>query len=353
MALDLRLRSPKERPLFIVGVVFSSVVWVALVVTVVGLLYGIAIGVFVALAQALFLAHVRGNGLRVSERQLPDLYTRVRAASATMGLPRTPDVYVLQAGGALNAFAVRLFSRRFVILLSSVVDACHDPRQLDFIVGHELAHHAAGHLAWNTFLLPYRLCPLLGAAYSRACEYTCDRAGASVAGDTEQAMRGLMILAAGGAIAAGASVEAFAEQAKEAGGFWMAVNELAASHPYVCKRVAALREWVAPGSAPEPRRHPLAYPLAPFLAIGAGGAGAAPMVMVAIIGMLAAIAIPNFVKYQERMRERAAASAAAGAEVQQVDVQPTEEDAPPRPVRRAPSRPRAAEPASGERWVAP
>lgn len=326
MALDLPLRSPKERRLFVLGVVFSSITWLVLVVTIVGLLYGVAIGLFVAIAQALFLAHVRGNGLRVSERQLPELHARVRAASARLGLPHTPEVYVLQAGGALNAFAVRFFSRRFVILLSDVVDACHDPRQLDFIVGHELAHHAAGHLAWNVFLLPYRLVPLLGVAYSRACEYTCDRAGASVAGDTEQAKRGLMILAAGGRIAAGASVEAFAEQARDAGGFWMAVYELGASHPYVCKRVAALQEWVAPGSAPEPRRNAFAYPLAPFLAIGGGGAGAAPMMAVAVIAMLAAIAIPNFVKYQQRAREAAAAQAAQ--QVQQVEVQPEDETAP-------------------------
>jgi Zn-dependent protease with chaperone function len=347
MGLDPRFRSPKERPLFVVGVVVSSLVWLVLVVTIVGLLYGLAIGLFVALAQALFLAQVRGNGLRVSERQLPELHARIRAASATLGLPRAPEVYVLQAGGALNAFAVRFFSRRFVILLSDVVDACHDPRQLDFIVGHELAHHAAGHLAWKVFLLPYRLVPLLGAAYSRACEYTCDRAGASVAGETEQAMRGLMILAAGGRIAAGASLQAFAEQAKETGDFWMAVYELGASHPYVCKRVAALGEWVAPGTAPEARRNPLAYPLAPFLAFGAGGAGAAPIGMIAVIGMLAALAIPNFVKYQERARE---AAARAGQQVEQVDGQPADHPSA-RPIDRAPARSRPAP--SGQRSAQP
>ncbi len=33
MALDPRLRSPKEKPLFVIGVVFSALVWLALVVS--------------------------------------------------------------------------------------------------------------------------------------------------------------------------------------------------------------------------------------------------------------------------------------------------------------------------------
>jgi Zn-dependent protease with chaperone function/predicted RNA-binding Zn-ribbon protein involved in translation (DUF1610 family) len=315
MALDPRLRSPKEQPLFVVAAVFSSLAWIALVVSLVGVLYGALIFAFVLVAQALFLAHVRGNGLRVSDRQLPELAARVRSASAALGLPAPPDVYVLQQGGALNALAMRFFSRRFVVLYSDVVEACQDPRQLDFVVGHELGHHAAGHLARLLFLLPARLVPLLGAAYSRACEYTCDRVGASVAGDTEQAKRGLVVLAAGGRLAASANLEAFAEQAREAGGFWMAVNELVASHPYLSKRVAALQDWVAPGSAPAARRNVLAYPLAPVLGLGAGASGAgSAMAVVAIIGVLSAIAVPNFVRYQERARE-AAAAAQAGADV--------------------------------------
>jgi Zn-dependent protease with chaperone function len=326
MALDPRLCSPKERPLFVLSAIFSGIVWLVVVVTIVGLVYGGLIAMFIAMAHAIFLAHVHGNGVRVSEKQHPELYVRIRAGSARLGLPRTPEVYLLQGGGLLNAFATKLFSRRFVILLSDLVDQCADPRQLDFVVGHELAHHAAGHLAWNVFLAPAHVVPLLGPAYSRAKEYTCDRAGAAVAGDTEQAMRGLVVLASGGKLAAATNLDAFMEQAAETGGFWASVAELAASHPFLCKRVLALKEWVAPGTARPPGRSPLAYLFAPFFGFAsaptaAGGA----LVMVAVIGMLAAIAIPNFVKYQERARE----AAAAQQQLEQLREPPADPAAPP------------------------
>src|SRR5439155_21002441 len=117
----------------------------------------------------LFLAHVRGNGVRLSDRQLPELYARCKAIGGKLGLEQTPEVYLLQSGGLLNAFATRLLSRRYVILFSALVDGCQEPAQLDFVIGHEMAHLAAGHLTWNVFLLPFRILPWAGPAYSRAC----------------------------------------------------------------------------------------------------------------------------------------------------------------------------------------
>ena len=177
MALDPRLVAPKERSLFVAGVILSAIVWLAVVVSIVGLAYALLGALFFLAAHALHLAHVRTNGVRVDERQLPELHTRIQAVSGRLGVQPAPAVYVLNGGGLLNAFATKLLSRRYVIILSDLVDHCEDPRQLDFVVGHELGHHAAGHLSWNLFLLPYRIVPWLGAAYSRAREYTCDRCG--------------------------------------------------------------------------------------------------------------------------------------------------------------------------------
>ncbi|GEJ57356.1 M48 family metallopeptidase [Anaeromyxobacter diazotrophicus] len=313
MAFDSSLQLPRERTLFKLGAVFSGLAWTALVVSIVGLLYGALIGLFVLAARALFLAHVRGNGVRVSERQLPEVHASVKAAAERLGLDGAPEVYVVQGGGALNAFATRLFSRRFVILLSDLLDQCQDPRQLDFLVGHEVGHLAAGHLRWSTFLLPFHLVPWLGAAYSRAREYTADRCGLRVAGDLEQAARALLVLAAGGRVASRADLGAFTAQHSETGGFWMAALELSATHPYLCKRVVALQQVSQAQASAGVRRHPLAWLVSPVVGGLAGGPAAAPLFAVAMIGILAAIAIPNFLRYQERARHGGQAAAVGEA----------------------------------------
>jgi len=304
MALDPRFRSPREQPLFVAGVIFSTLAWLVVVISLVGLAYALLGGLLLAAGQALFLAQVRANGVRVDERQLPELHARARAAAAQLGLAALPELYVVQGGGLLNAFATKLFSRRYVILLSDLVDHCQDPRQLDFVVAHELGHFAAGHLAWHLFLLPYRLVPWLGAAWSRACEYTCDRCGLAGAGDLEQAQRGLVVLAAGGRVAAQVDLGAFASQRLGTGGFWSTVLELSSSHPFLCKRVAALQALTNPAVAADVPRSTPGLLLAPLLGALGGGSGAAPLlVVVALAGLLAAVAIPNFVKYQLRTKE--------------------------------------------------
>jgi Zn-dependent protease with chaperone function len=302
--LDPKLLSPKERPLFLLAVVFSSVVWLVAIFASVGI-GALVIGclAFIVLAvHAVFLAHVRGNGIRVSRQQLPALYARCEEIAHKLGLDGVPQVYLMQQGGVLNAFATKLLSRRFVIVYSSLADACADPRQLDFVIGHELGHLAAGHLAWNAYLIPFHLLPWLGPAYSRAREYTCDRCGLAIVDSLEPALRGLTVLSAGGRLAQEVNLEAFANQRLETGSFWMATAELCMSHPYLCKRVAALQEVRQPGSIPGVRRNVLAYPLAPLLGFSVGGSS-----LVGIyIFILLLIAIPNFMKKSLELQQQAA-----------------------------------------------
>jgi Zn-dependent protease with chaperone function len=283
MALDPSHRYPKEQLLFILGVTFSTLVWIALVVSIVGILYGLLGLAVTIVAHALFLANVRGNAVRISQRQFPDLYARCREAAKHLGLAETPEVYVMQAGGALNAYATKFFSRKFVIIYSDLVDECQDPRQVDFVIGHEMGHFAAGHLRWNAFLWPFMLVPWFGAAYLRAREYTSDRCGHSVVGDVESSMRGLIVLAAGGKHAAQADIRAFMDQRRESGQFWSAVLELVSSHPYLCKRVAALQELHQPGSVLPvgATRSPIPAPVLGFAARTAGGA--ASLLVVAMV----------------------------------------------------------------------
>jgi Zn-dependent protease with chaperone function len=120
--LDPALRSPKERPLFTLGIVFSAIFWPPMVVSVVGFTYALMVLVFAFVAQALMLARICVDGVRRSPRQIPELYARFERAAARVGLGRAPETYVIQADGALNAFATHFLSRDFMLLHADLLE---------------------------------------------------------------------------------------------------------------------------------------------------------------------------------------------------------------------------------------
>ena len=247
-----------------------------MVVTIFGLLYGLFIGFFLFAAHALFIAHIKGNGVKLSETQLPVIYQKVVEASRKLGLNPLPDAYVLQAGGALNAFATKFVGRNFIVLYSDLLEACDEETgEMDMIIGHEIGHLALGHLKRIWFLLPARIVPWLWPAYSGGANTPATAAGSKSAGDLDAASRGLAILAAGGKYGKQVNIDAFMKQLKDTAGFWTSVYELNASHPYLSKRIAALINERNPGVVRDPGRHILAYPLSPLFAFGSP-AGAGP-----------------------------------------------------------------------------
>ena len=243
-----QLINPRERFLYAAMVVVSLLVYSGLLFVGLSkpeaaasiLLYGLLftfIGIF---AQGLALGRVRGNAVRVSERQFPQLHRLAAAHAQRIGLKRAPAVYVMESGGLLNAFATRFMGRDFVIVHSDVLELAlaRGESAVGFIMGHELAHVWRGHLKHRWLTLPARLIPYLGLAYSRACEYTCDRIGAYCQPDG--AITGLLALAAGKQLHAHVDVKEYASQAETDKGFWIRRAELMSSHPLLPKRVAAL-----------------------------------------------------------------------------------------------------------------
>ena len=221
---------PSEALLRLGVVLVSCFFWFALLISIIGPLYGFIIGIGVFFAQVAFVAHIRGSGVKLGPQQFPDLYQRVQHLAQRIGLPRCPDVYIMESGGALNAMAMRFFRARMVILYSDLLDACaDDPAARDMIVAHELGHLHAGHLNFSWFLFPGRLMPFLGHAYSRACEFTCDRYGMALCGgegggDRDGALRGLAILAAGAKFGPQVNLRAFVEQKQDLDSGWMSIG---------------------------------------------------------------------------------------------------------------------------------
>ena len=294
---------PREVSLGAITLVLGLIGWLLLIVGTFGLaLVYLLIGfVFYVFAHSAFISWLRGNAVLLSQAQLPDLRARFEACCARLGLTEPPEAYLMQGGGTLNAFATRFLGRNYVVLLSDIVDAMEEqPGGVDFYFGHELGHIRRHHLTGNLLRAPALWLPLLGAAYARAKEYTCDRHGRACCESPEAAARALVALAAGARRWRQVDLPAYAGQAALTSGFWMSFHELTNGYPWLTKRTARVLD----PAAPVPRRHPLAWLLALFVPyVGRAGRGLGGLIIViAVIGILAAIALPAYQDYTVRAR---------------------------------------------------
>lgn len=292
-----------ETTLRVIALVLSILVWLALLLGTFGivLLYLLLFAFFSVVVHSALIAHLRGNGIPINVRQMPDLYQRLYNCSRRLGMSEVPEAYLVNGNGVLNAFATRFLGRNFVVLMSDMVDSMEEcPGALDFYIGHELGHLRRHHLTWSKVLAPALFLPVIGAAYSRAREYTCDRHGLAACQNAEDAQYGLVALAAGKRRWRQVDLASYSESAAVTPGFWMSLHELVSDYPWLNKRHAWLR---ALSEQRKPRlgsRNPLAYVLSLLLprvpGLGIGGS----MVVVAYVAILAAIAIPAYQDYVNR-----------------------------------------------------
>lgn len=313
--MSATLVHPKEPTLGRVAWIFSAAVWTLLVVGTLGMaLPFLAMGfVGYLFVQSAFISRLKGSAVRVGPDQLPELHQQLTECCDRLGLASVPETYLMQANGLLNALACRFLRRDYVVLFSDIVDALADrPAALDFYLGHELGHIQRGHVRRLGFLAPARALPLIGTAYARAREYTCDLHGLACCDDAKDAAYALAVLAAGERSWSQVNLNRFAAQSEETGGFWMSYHELTGEYPWLTKRMKHLMS-VAAGTRPAfPARHPMAWLAAfftPPVSGGSGGAMGSLVAMVAVVGILAAIAVPNFLRFQLKSKVSGVAQA--------------------------------------------
>lgn len=294
----------REPTLFAISLILAVIFWIAVVGGTLGLALLYLLGFFIIylFAQSAFISHLKGAAVLITPEQFPDLHTRLAACCKKLDINPQPEAYLLHGNGVFNALATRFLGDNFIVLFSDVIDALDDnPEAINFYIGHELGHIHRKHLQWGPVLWPAGLLPLLGAAYSRAREYTCDSYGLHCCADVKSATQGLTALAAGHKRWQTINVDQYVKQATDTGGFWMSFHELISDYPWLVKRVARIR---SESSSPEfPGRNPLAWLFALFVPrLGLGGGFGAMLIFVAIIGILAAIAIPQYQDYVTRAK---------------------------------------------------
>ena len=291
---------PRERTLGGITLVLGVLVWVGLIVgtfgtALIGLLFGFIMYLFV---QSALIAHIKGNGVEISELQFPDLYKQFTFCCDRLQIKERPNAYMLNGNGSLNAFATKFLGSHFVVLMSDVVDAMATHADgVKFYIGHELGHIKMKHIGGSLLRWPVLWLPLIGGAYSRAKESTCDRHGLACCETSDGAGRALVVLSAGVERWKDLNIQEYSRQNQYSSGFWMSLHELLSGYPWVTKRVARLID----PAAKEPKRNVFAYVFAIFVPYaGRMGSGFGLLIMVYIIGVLAAIAIPQFVNYQAK-----------------------------------------------------
>lgn len=289
---------PNERTLGAITLFLGTSAWISLVAgtygaALIALLIGFVLYLF---AQSALIAHIKGNGVELSESQFPGLYQQFVSCCERLQIKKQPQAFILNGNGGMNAFATKFLGTQYVILMSDVVDAMDDHKDgVQFYIGHELGHLKMKHLSLHFLRWPVLWFPLLGAAYSRARESTCDRHGLACCETPEGAARALAALAAGTELWKNLDVPVYADQAKHSSGFWMSFHELTAGYPWISKRAARVLDT----QKPVPPRNFFAYILALFVPYaGRLGAGFGVLILVYLIGVLAAVAIPAYNDYK-------------------------------------------------------
>jgi Zn-dependent protease with chaperone function len=286
----------------------ASVIVVVAVVSLLGYVF----------VRSALIAHLRGGAVQVTEQQWPELYRQLSACSEALGRRTRQAMYVQNGNGVLNAFATWFLGHQYIILNSNIVDAMEgSPNGVRFYIGHELGHvfrHdrvLIAVLRWPALGLP-----LLGAAFSRARESTCDLHGLACSVSREDGARSLVALAAGSRRWSDLSLDAYRSQLASATGFWMSFHELIASYPWTVKRVVRVldeRPLIPP-------RNPFAYLLALLVPYaGRVPAGIGVLLYFYFIGVTAAIAVPAYQDYGVRTRLTAVAAETEGARVRLAD----------------------------------
>ncbi|MGI2326920.1 M48 family metallopeptidase [Planococcus sp. YIM B11945] len=240
-----RIQSNRETTYFVISLTVSILVYILALVSIIGIAVALIVFAFMLFANAMMLGFIRGNGVRIHERQFPDVYESVQALSKEMGLKKVPDVFVVQSEGALNAFATRFWGRDMVVLYSEVFELAREQGtdELNFIIAHELAHVKRRHVWKNLLIMPAGFIPFLSQAYSRSCEYTCDRHAAFVIQNAAASKRALTLLGIGKKLYAEVNEEAYREQIETESNGLVWLSEVLSSHPRLPKRIQAIQQF--------------------------------------------------------------------------------------------------------------
>lgn len=201
------------------------------------------LGIYAAIYY--FYANYCANSLRITEKNFPEVYALVEEYAHRLGIA-VPKAYVVQRSGVLNAFSAFLIRKQWICIHSELFEVAYrehrDVDALAFVIAHEMAHVYYGHatLRYNLRILFSNAIPILGATASRAREYSCDRLAQRLTGT--DGLDAMLVLVVDRHLYKMVDKEDYVEEMRSRKGFFLWAANLAADHPVMCKRVAALAD---------------------------------------------------------------------------------------------------------------
>lgn len=228
-------------------------------------------------ADRLMTIRHTGSDLRISSKQLPDVYAMYTEACRVLNMGGVPGVYV-KHDPAINASAAGI-ATPIVSFTSGCLDSFTYSEQL-YIAGHELGHIKSDHnlYDWIADLISENaLAPLLGTLgtvtlglsgpmifglecallnWQRMSELTADRAGLLCCQDINVALSALIKMAGiPTKYFSQINIEAFKEQAREFQGYDFSTRDkvvkimavMSATHPWTVMRGHELLKWYESG----------------------------------------------------------------------------------------------------------
>lgn len=212
----------------------------------------LAVEAAVRLWQTVEKSRMLGTAVKVTPKQFPQIWRLTERCADTLRIP-VPTVYVSPNIGALNAHTFGTLEDPCIVVNAALIDHLSEAEMVD-VLGHECGHIQNNHVVYTTTLhflkhganmfLRWTVKPAVLAlnAWARRAEITCDRAALLCTRDLDVSIASLVKLALGSRkLYSDINVDEYLAQLEEAGRSIGRFDELTHTHPYLPKRVAALR----------------------------------------------------------------------------------------------------------------